>query len=404
MKVRNFLPLRKPVFGAYLLVECLAIAGTYNVAVGESSAMMRLGGSAQDLGRLAAFSLLPMEALVGVFLVAGVLADRFRATTILAITGGIAFVMTLFVAVRSQMGSGSRFLLFAEALIVGVVFRVSLPARFTLIRSILDVEDQTAAVALVNVTQNAGRLVGLLGISVFESQANGRFLVGSAALLPLPLVVWLIVRNRMEVRESNAKSRPFWEGVGDVFKYLSESRFFGRLFVSAGVLGAAFTLQNSVVYKMLLERGGGTDNVNSLGILESLAGAVAGLWLAKRSYKPTRLGLAAGSLVLAIVCFGAAIVPSVLGLQFMMLLFGAVTSFLVVTNLGLLQVETDLQFLGRIMALYGLATAMGALLAVLLTSQYSSDSPTAQVLLCSAGSAVLGVLLWRFEKVAPKPS
>lgn len=69
-----------------------------------------------------------------------------------------------------------------------------------------------------------------------------------------------------------------------------------------------------------------------------------------------------------------------------------------------MQVETDPQFLGRIMALYGLTTAMGALLAVLLTSQYSSDSPTVRVLLCGAGSAVLGVLLWRFEKVAPKPS
>jgi Major Facilitator Superfamily len=404
VKALDFLPMRKPAFGAYLLLECLAIAGSFNVAVGQSSAMMDLGGSAYDLGRLAAFSLLPLEALVGVFLVAGVLADRFRATTILAISGGIAFVMTLFVAVRFQMGSGSRALLFAEAMIVGVVSRVSLPARFTLIRSILDVEDQTAAVALVNVTQDVGRLVGLLSISFFELQANSRFLVGSAALLPLPIVMWLLLHKGIEVERANTTSRPFREGVGDVFKYLSESRFFVLLFVSAGVLGAVTTLGYSVVYEMLRERGGGADNANSLGILESLAGVVAGLWLAKGGYKPTRLGLAAGSMVLAVICFGAAIVPSVLGLQFMMLLFGAVTSFLVVTNLGLLQVETDPQFLGRIMALYGLATAMGALLAILLTSQYSSDSRTARVLLCGVGSAVLGVVLWRFEKVASKSS
>jgi Major Facilitator Superfamily len=398
------LPFRKPAFGAYLLVECLAIAGSWNVAVSQSSAMMHVGGSAQDLGRLAAFSLLPLEALVGILLAAGVLADCFRATTILATTSAIACALTFFVAVRFQMGSGSRAVLFAEALVTGVLYRASLPARFTLIRNMLDVGDQTAAVALVSATQSAGRFVGLLSMSAFELKTNSRFFVGSIALLPLPLVLWLLLHKRTEVRRSEATGRSFLRGVGDVFEYLSQSRFVILPLICAGVLGAVLTVRSSVIYEILREHGGRVENVNSLGLLETFAGAATAVWMAKRGYKPIRLGLAAGAMVLGIGCIGAAIGSSVLGLQLMMAVLGAVTSFLVITNLGLLQVETGPQFLGRIMALYGIATAVGVQLGVLLVSSYSLDSPTALMLVCGASSAVLGVLLWRFEKLAPKAS
>jgi Major Facilitator Superfamily len=404
VKKQAFLLIRKPAFGAYLLVEFLAIAGSWNVAVSQSSAMRHLGGSTQDLGRLAAFSLLPLEVLVGIFVAAGVLADRFRATTILATTSAIACAMTLFVAVRFQMGSGSRAVLFAEALVTGVLYRASLPARFTLIRSTLDVGDQTAAVALVNATQSAGRFVGLLSMSAFELKTNSRFFVGSIALLPLPLVLWLLLHKRTEVRGSEATGRFSRRGVGDVFEYLSQLRLAVLPLINAGVLGVVLTVRSSVIYEILKEHGRRVRNVNSLGLLETFAGAAAAVWIAKRGHEPTRLGLAAGLMVLGIGCIGAAIGSSILGLQLTMVVIGAVTSFLVITNLGLLQLKTGPQFLGRIMALYGIATAVGVQLGVLLVTSYSLDAPTALMLFCGAISAVLGVLLWRFEKLAAKAS
>jgi MFS family permease len=124
-----------------------------------------VGGSATDMGLVLAANVAPQLILT---LYGGVVGDRFSRRTIILVADTIAAIVTALVAFAMFVGELTVPHLIAAALTLGVVSAFFGPAHFPLLRRILPVEDQQAAMGIYGATGSVVSIVGpLLASLVF---------------------------------------------------------------------------------------------------------------------------------------------------------------------------------------------------------------------------------------------
>lgn len=202
-----FLALRDPVFRQWFASQVLSASGTMTQGVAQSWLVLKLTGSAVDLGLMASFMFLPM--LVGGPW-AGALVDRFDTRRLLIVTQSLFFLLAALLAGLVATGSERLWMLFAIAIATGSVAAPDMAGRQVYVFELVGGDRVASAVGLNEVVLNTSRVLGpAVGGALLATVGVSACCFFNAATYLLPLAVLLAHRSRAgESRAGAAAGTP----------------------------------------------------------------------------------------------------------------------------------------------------------------------------------------------------
>ena len=181
--------------------------------------VLSMTGRAVDLALVTTAAMLPI--LVGAA-PAGMLVDRFDRRRLLLVTQVLLLSIGLLLAALTVTGAITLWMVIVIAFVSGLVAAVDGPARQVFVLDLVGRERLASAVGLYEVVMNAARVIG--------PSVGGLLLalVGPAAcfafnactyLLPLGVLVTLRVRSTASVRDADAPTVSFRDGMAFAFRH-----------------------------------------------------------------------------------------------------------------------------------------------------------------------------------------
>ncbi len=289
--------------------------------------------------------------------VAGVVADRYDRRRLLiatqAASGGLALILGLLVV----SGAAQLWQVFVLAGLLGVVSALDAPARQAFVSQMVPEADLPNAVGLNSASFHGGRLIGpgLAGLLIHWLGTGPVFLINAASFGAV-----LVALSRMRTEDLLVSPRPR-AGRGGVRAGLGYVRRRPDLMITmalvgvVGTFGLNFQLTTALMARLVFDKGAG-----AYGLLGSVMaiGSLAGALLAARREHPTlRL------VVLATSAFGvsaiiAGLMPSYLTFAVALIPVGLSALTLMTAANTSVQLATEPEMRGRVMALY-IAIFMG---------------------------------------------
>ena len=287
---------------------------------------------------------------------AGVVADRFPKRRVLQLTQGTMALASLLLGVIAALGVAQTWHVYLIAFAFGIGAAFDGPVRQAFVSEMVGPDDVTNAVGLNSAAFNTARIVGpalaglLIGLFGGGMEATGWvILINAASYLA---VIWQL--ERMDTRALNSPAptgrRPgmLLEGV----RYLRGQPKMLMILVLvffAGTFGMNFQMTSALMATEVYGKG-----ASEFGLLGSAlaVGSLTGALLAARRPK-VRVRL----LFIAAVGFGVAEIvagslPSYLAFALFCPLIGLATITLLNSANATLQVESDPELRGRVMAIY----------------------------------------------------
>ncbi len=287
---------------------------------------------------------------------AGVIADRFPKRRVLQITQGMMALAALLLGVIAAMGVAQTWHVYVIAFAFGVGAAFDGPVRQAFVSEMVGPDDVTNAVGLNSAAFNTARILGpalagvLIGLLGGGMEATGWvILINAASYLA---VIWQL--EQMDTRALHSPE-PAGRRPGMLLEGLRYLRGQPKMLMIlvlvffAGTFGMNFQMTSALMATEVFGKG-----ASEFGLLGSAlaVGSLAGALLAARRPK-VRVRLLFG----AAVGFGVAeIVAGSLPSYLAFALFCPVIGFATITLLNsanaTLQVETDPELRGRVMAIY----------------------------------------------------
>ncbi len=287
---------------------------------------------------------------------AGVIADRFPKRRLLQITQATMALASLALGVIAALGVAETWHVYLIAFVFGIGAAFDAPARQAFVSEMVGPEDVTNAVGLNSAGFNTARIVGpalagvLIGVFGGDMRATGWVILVNA--FSYLAVIWQL--ERMDTRALHSPKpvgrRPgmLLEGV----RYLRGQPKMLMILVLvffAGTFGMNFQMTSALMATEVYGKG-----ASEFGLLGSAlaVGSLSGALLAARRPK-VRIRL----LVIAAAGFGVAEIvagslPTYLAFLLFCPLIGLATITLLNSANATLQVESDPEFRGRVMAIY----------------------------------------------------
>jgi MFS family permease len=287
---------------------------------------------------------------------AGVIADRFPKRRLLQLTQATMALASLLLGVIAVLGVAQTWHVYLIALAFGVGAAFDAPARQAFVSEMVGPEDVTNAVGLNSAAFNTARIVGpalagvLIGLFGGGMRATGWVILLNA--VSYLAVIWQL--QRMDTRALRTptpvarRSGMLLEGV----RYLRGQPKMLMILVLvffAGTFGMNFQLTSALMATEVFGKG-----ASEFGLLGSAlaVGSLTGALLAARRPR-VRLRL----LVVAAIGFGVAEIvagslPTYLSFALFCPLIGLATITLLNSANATLQIESDPEFRGRVMAIY----------------------------------------------------
>ena len=287
---------------------------------------------------------------------AGVVADRFPKRRMLQLTQATMALASLALGVVAAVGVAETWHVYVIAFAFGIGAAFDAPARQAFVSEMVGPEDVTNAVGLNSAAFNTARIIGpalaglLIGLLGGGMRATGWVILLNA--VSYLAVIWQLERmdTRALLSPKPVGRRPgmLLEGV----RYLRGQPKMLMILVLvffAGTFGMNFQMTSALMATEVFGKGAGEFGIlGSALAVGSLTGALAA---ARRPRVRVRL------LVLAATGFGVAEIvagslPSYLAFALFCPLIGLCTITLLNSANATLQVESDPEFRGRVMAIY----------------------------------------------------
>jgi MFS family permease len=348
---RTFAALANANYRRWTTGQSISLVGTWMQSIAQSWLVLQLTGSATALGTVIALQTLP-TLLLGPY--AGVVADRLdKRRLMIGLQSGMG-VLALALGVLTISGAVTLWQVYALALLLGLNNCFENPARQAFVLEMVGAGDLRNAVSLNSVLVNVARAVGpaVAGLVIAAGGIGMCFLLNAASFVA---VVWSLLRLDTSAL---ARSVPAPRAPGQLREGLAYVRRTPALAVPllmmalVGCLAYEFQVVLPVVAAQTF-----AGDARTYGFLTAAMGAgavVGGLWVAGRG----RTGL--GALVVASTLFGAAMLLTALApvLWLALVGMGLVGAFSVAflsTGNSTLQLASDPQMRGRVMALWAVA-------------------------------------------------
>ncbi len=348
---KTFSSLAIPNYRRFFVGQSISLTGTWMQMTAQSWLVLELTNSATDLGIVVALQTLPML-LLGPY--GGVIADRVNKRHLMVFLQCLMAVQAVVLGVLTLTHHVTYLDVCVLAVVLGLNNCFENPARQSFVLEMVGPHDLRNAVSLNSTMVNVARAVGpaVGGVLIATVGVGWCFIVNAISFVAV--VASLLIMERSELKPSV----PALRGKGQLregFRYVARTPALGIPLLMMGLVGMLayeFQITLPVFAKHVFH--GGAETFGLMTAAMGVGAVVGGLFTAARG----RTGLRA--MIFASVIFGVAMsfaaVAPVLAVAFVALaLVGyASVSFLAMGNSSL-QLETEPQMRGRVMALWSVA-------------------------------------------------
>jgi MFS family permease len=345
---RVFAALSVPNFRLYFAGQAVSLTGTWMQAMAQSWLVLQLTGSGALLGLVSAAQFLPVL-LLGPY--GGLVADRADKRRLLLCTQTLLGLLALLLGMLIVTHVVRLWMVFVIAAALGTVSSVDQPGRQAFVPEIVGRNRLQNAVSLNSVLTNAARAVGpaVAGVLIATTGVGVCFLANAASFAAV-----LLALGRIRVRDLHPAPPARREG-GQLRQGLRYVRGTPGLLVPllmmalVGTLAYEFQVTLPLLARLSLHGGASTYGflTASMGVGAVLGGLVVAS-LARTGLLPFTVAAAGfGAAILA-----AALVSSLAGELAALGVVGFFSTAFMATGNTTLQLTSDPQFRGRVMALW----------------------------------------------------
>lgn len=360
---RTFRSLGVRNYRLYFTGQVVSASGTWMQTVAQAWLVLKLTNSAIALGMVTALQFLPLL-LLGAW--GGVLADRFEKRRLLFVTQSSAGSLALLLAVLTATGSVRLWMVYALAVLLGLVNAADMPTRQAFVQDMVGPQHVSNAVTLNSVVMNSARVIGpaLAAALIAASGLATCFFVNAVSYLAV--LTSLALMRTGELNEPVVVPRARGLAKEGLRYVRSEPGLRTPLLMMVAIGTLTFEFQVSLPLLARYTFGGGAG---TYGMMLSLMGAgavVGGLVVAGRRWRPGTRTLSLIASVFGVLILAVALAPGLPAALAVILPMGAASVAFIATANTTLQLRADPVMRGRVMALYSVAflgsTPVGALI------------------------------------------
>jgi MFS family permease len=400
---RTFSSLAVPNYRRFFIGQAISLIGTWMQTTAQAWLVLTLTRSAGDLGIVVALQTLPVL-ILGPY--GGVIADRVDKRRLMVVLQSLMGVQALVLGVLTLTHHVS----FADVCVLAVILGLNNcfenPSRQSFVLEMVGPKDLRNAVSLNSTLVNAARAVGpaVAGVLIATVGEGWCFMLNAVSFVAV--VTSLLTMDRTLLNPSPPMPRSRGQ-LREGFRYVARTPQLGvplLMMALVGMLAYEFQVTLPVFAQHVFH--GGAETYGAMTASMGVGAVVGGLMTAARG----RTGLRA--MVLASVAFGgvlvfAAVAP-VLGVAFFALaLVGYCSvSFLSMAN-STLQLATEPQMRGRVMALWSVAflgsTPIGGPAIGFITAAAGARAGLGVGALSCFAAALLGLLFVHHLRIGKEP-
>jgi MFS family permease len=399
---RSFASLRIPNYRRYFTGQLVSLSGNWMQMVAEMWVVLTLTGSGVAVGVTTALQFLPML-VFGAF--GGLIADRVPKRRLLLVTQTLHMIAPLAMLTLALEGVLAAWMVFALVFVRGCVNAVDYPTRQAFVMEMVGSKRVVNAVSLNSVLVHSARVVGpaLAGVLIATVGVEPCFALNAVSFAVMFAALLGMDASKLRAPELVPRAP------GAVRAGLAYVRRTPELWIPlalmavVGTLGFNFQAILPLLARFTFDGGPGAYAalVSAMGL-----GAIVGALVngARGSVTPLLLvGAALGFGVLSLIAAGA---PT-LALELVVLApLGAVAVTLAASVNSALQLASEPNMRGRVMALYSIvflgSTPIGGPLAGWLAE---AIDPRAALVMAGVGALIAGLLARiAFERIAQIPS
>ena len=347
---RSFASLKIHNYRRFFFGQLVSISGNWMQTVAELWLILTLTGSGIAVGATTALQFLPML-LFGAF--GGLIADRVPKRGLLIFTQALHAIPPLAMLALALTVGLDPWMVFALVFARGTVNAVDYPTRQAFVMEMVGGERVVNAVSLNSVLVHSARVIGpaIAGVLIATVGVNPVFALNAASFGVMILALASMDARRLEPSEIVPRER------GAVRAALRYVRATPELWIPLALMGAVGTLGfNFQAILPLLARftfDGGADAYAAL-VCAMAVGAVAGALVTGARGKATPTLLAGAAMGFGGLALLAAVAPT-MALELAVLVpLGAASVILAASINSALQLASDPQMRGRVMALYSI--------------------------------------------------
>ncbi|MDQ2742723.1 MAG: MFS transporter [Chloroflexota bacterium] len=397
--------LRSRDFRLFWFGQLVSLSGTWIQSVAQQWLVLKLTGSAFDLGLVTTVQFTP---LLLISLISGAVADRVSKRNLLLVTQVISGLLAVLLGMLVATGTVQYWHVLVIAGMLGTVNAFYTPARQAFVPELVEKDALMNAIALNSAIFNAARVVGpaIGGILIASLGLSLNFFLNAASYLAV-IASLLLIRPRPV--EASRKEERLLQNVAEGLQYIMATPVVLTILSLVGVaslFALNFTTLMPVFARFVLHVGsdGYGFLMASMGV-GSLAGAISLAFFNRRSL--TRIFIYAGAIALTIfetIFALSRIYPLSVGLLVIVGLSS--TLFTTTANTRILSL-TPSHLQGRVMSVYSLMflgmTPFGSFLAGLVAQHFGA--PTALI----AGAIItfiftLAMFMYRRGHRTPEPA
>jgi len=365
-----FRSLRTRNYRLWFFGQIVSQSGTWMQSVAQYWLVLKLTGDAVDLGITAALQFAPVL-LFGA--AGGLAADRFDKRKVLLVTQVAFTVQALTMWALVAAGSVQLWMVWALALVYGLINVVDNPTRQSFAVEMVGAGELVNAVSLNSVIVNASRIAGpaLAGVLIATAGISWAFLVNAVSFAAVIAALQAIRPAELHRQPPVARDKgQLRAGVRYAWRAW-ELRVPLLMMVVVSTLAYNFSVLLPLYAHDVFHRGAGAYGTLTAAMgVGALLGALAMASRRRTSYQLlVAVSLSFGASILAV-----ALAPTMTVALGLLVLMGAASVMFVATANTLLQLNSDADMRGRVMALWAVvflgATPIGAPLTGLVAEHF----------------------------------
>ncbi len=343
LKIRNY--------RLYFLGQAISTTGYFMQSIAQPWLVLQLTNSGTALGFVTALQYLPILLLSPW---GGLVADRFPKRNLLMITQSALGLLALILGILVATGAIQLWMVYAIALVFGLITTVDTPARQAFIPEMVKREELKNAVTIYNSQSNLSRVIGpaFAGILIAAIGLSLCFIANGISYAAVVISLAMMDRRELTPPPSTKGAKG---GIRAGFDYVLTSHVLRNSLIMMALIGT-LTYEFTVSLPLLAQfTFNGDAGVYALLTSAMGAGAViGGLYTAgQKKTSPSKLAGAALLFGAAVLIVSAA--PTLPLAILAMLLVGAFSIYFTSMGTIILQLESDPQMMGRVMALWSIA-------------------------------------------------
>ncbi len=389
---RTFASLDNPNYRRYTAGQCISLIGTWMQTVAQSWLVLELSGSATAVGVLVALQTLP-TLLLGPY--GGVVADRVDKRRLMIVLQAMMGVLALVLGLLTVTGVVVLWQVYLLALLLGLNNCFENPARQAFTLEMVGAEHLRNAVSLNSVMVNVARAVGpaIAGIVIAVAGSGVCFLINAVSFAAV--VLSLATLDTSALRPSPPAVRAKGQ-LREGLAYVRRTPVLAVPLLMMALVGClAYEFQVTLPVLAQDTFGAGSQAYGYMTAAMGVGAVVGGLYVAARG-KTGIASMVRSAVAFGIVMVAAALAPTLELALVALACVGAVSVGFLSQGNSTLQLSSDPQMRGRVMALWAVAflgsTPIGGPIAGFVADQFGGRAG----LLLGAVACLLAAALGAF--------